>query len=103
MPKARAMRTIPPQLGIRLSTSNVRPRNLSAIDPHKSSPYYPLMLSVTRRNFLAGLTGLSLRSHLWSKDDRSDTLRRLQLGGPIPIANSHGDTWAPAWASDGNL
>ncbi len=55
---------------------------------------------MNRRDFLASLVSLPLFTG-WHPSGAA--LRSVELKAAIPIAGSHGDTWVPAWAEDGNI
>jgi hypothetical protein len=58
---------------------------------------------VNRRNFIAVLAGASLAPRGSALVGSHLPIRSITLGEPFAIAESHGDTWAPARADDGNL
>ena len=55
---------------------------------------------MNRRNFLASMVSVPLVSR-WPFSGSS--IQSIELGQAVPIPESHGDTWEPAWAEDGNI
>jgi hypothetical protein len=55
---------------------------------------------MNRRDFLASVVAAPLFPR-WHSSDRP--IRSVELDAAIPVATSGGDTWAPAWAEDGNF
>jgi hypothetical protein len=35
--------------------------------------------------------------------EKSQPLRAISVGAPVPVSTSRGDTWAPTWANDGHI
>lgn len=55
---------------------------------------------INRRDFLASLVSAPLLTHPYFFDH---AIRSIHLKDAIAVADSHGDTWEPAWADDGNI
>lgn len=55
---------------------------------------------MNRRHFLASLISAPIFTRLRPLDH---PLKSIQLKEAVAVPASHGDTWAPAWAEDGNL
>ena len=58
---------------------------------------------IPRRSFLLSLVGASLRSRLWANPMLDAGGFSVQIGDPLSIEDSHGDTWVPAWSPDGKV
>lgn len=62
-----------------------------------------LRVLVPRRAFLLSLAAASLRYSYLLNPSPGRTDFSVQIGDPVPIDESHGDTWSPTWASDGKM
>jgi hypothetical protein len=58
---------------------------------------------LNRRHFLTLLAGAFLTPRRRGFGSSGPAIRSVKLGKPVAIAESHGDTWAPVWTSDGDL
>jgi hypothetical protein len=61
------------------------------------------MSVANRRYFITLFAGASLAMRVPPFGADGPAIRSVKLGEPVAVAESHGDTWAPAWADDGNL
>ena len=60
-------------------------------------------LRVRRRDFLFSFAAAALESRFLANSLPGSRRHPLQVGKPIPVEDSHGDTWMPVWADDGYL
>ncbi len=58
---------------------------------------------MNRRHFITLLANASLTPYVPALFASGAGIRSVKLGEPVPLTESHGDTWAPTWADDDNL